>query len=337
MAGKHQHHVWQHIQRGFSVEEYNDNHIWIYTRDSAARKSVTRTYGQQKFFYGEQNSAADQNITDLESRLSGLITAARSSKDGAVLDTSLVAPLISLLEMRSAFIRAEMSRMSQRLLEELKKALSSKKSISALVKSYLQNHPNFLDDSIKKLGPNVVDQELIKLFVEIQMPSLIENASKSLAPNLNNAFSLLQKEMADIAKNSHIKALESDILNVDRTRLHSLMTYKIARFSKDCLVLPDTGIAFLTENGVRPLSQKSDRAEIVFIPISSNMMILGSDGPTIDRSIDTINRILASCSFESFISKHISEECKRNAKRIGVNAKLLSDSEIKKILNLSRI
>lgn len=73
MSGKKQHHIWQMIQRGFSWRERGDDHIWVYTKEAAPRQTVTRKYGQEKSFYGDENSIADINITNFENQTQELI------------------------------------------------------------------------------------------------------------------------------------------------------------------------------------------------------------------------------------------------------------------------
>jgi hypothetical protein len=125
MAGKHQHHIWQLLQRGFSQRSFGDDHIWVYEQNTSPRKTVTRLFGEEKFFYGKENSKADKNISDFENSVQGAIQDARAADNGTELDHEIFAAIISHLEMRSSFLRTSLSHIGERLIGALKKYLSS--------------------------------------------------------------------------------------------------------------------------------------------------------------------------------------------------------------------
>ena len=107
MAGKKHHHIWQYIQRGFATYEFNDHHIWVYRQAGEPERTVTRLHGKEKFFFGEENSLADTNLTNLEGQLVGFINDARIAASGQRLDPKVAVILVSSLEILSAFLRME--------------------------------------------------------------------------------------------------------------------------------------------------------------------------------------------------------------------------------------
>ena len=125
MAGKEQHHVWRMLQRGFGEKRGKDHHIWVYRKGTKPSRKGTRNFGVDRFFYGPEGSETDKSITNFENSVQSSIQDARKLDDGAELSASFVAPLIAHLEVRSNFLRSELSNLTERMQAALTDHLSS--------------------------------------------------------------------------------------------------------------------------------------------------------------------------------------------------------------------
>lgn len=337
MAGKDHHHVWRMLQRGFGEKRGSDYHVWIYTKNKMPKQSGTGNFGVEKYFYGPENSETDKKITDFENSVQGEILEARERPDGYELDAKWVAPLIAHLEVRSQFLRSELSNLMGRLTDSLNHHFSSTEKIRAVLKSYLKNHPDkletFLDKNLVPKDRRVQASHLIDLYIDMLPAEVIEE-------HINGEFSVVLSQLLQITgtiKDAHNEAILS--ITSDNPRIMALreFTFCVYRPIEGQLILPDTCCAFFGENKVAPFSQQKDDFQVVIIPISSNVAILGRKGRSEGLGITRINRILAGCAYDAFIANMDNKQYVSLTSRIGKHAKLISEKEIKNMLSLEKL
>lgn len=331
MSGRRQHHVWQMVQRGFSWRERGDDHIWVYKKATAPRQSVTRKYGQEKKFYGDENSLADENITDFENQAQELIHFARKLEHGAVLDARQCASYVAHLEMRSKFLRSEVSNVGERLFREIRKLFDSRKNAEKLIVQFLNNRPELIEKELLKNGVPAESLPFVMHVISSDFSHFISSLSEDFSNNFQSLLDSFSESLAGVAKSAHNKSLESSFFNIGRFTVHSQLMYHTIKSEDVSFILPDTCLAVIKADGCAPLSSKDDDIEAVFCPISSSVGIMGVKSKTFFRDVETLNKILASCSYESFIANCDCPKLRKIANRIGRNAQLLSDAEIRKI------
>lgn len=337
MAGKRQHHIWQMLQRGFSWPENGDNHIWVYSKGQPARRTVTRKHGQQSYFYGEVGSLADKNITDFENEIQGFVNEVRSMPDGAVIDSSKVAPLIAHLEMRSSFVRGEVARLGGAAVEFLDNHLKSDANILKFMTIYLRQNPEVFDGPLNDLN--------IPLSLQADFKDMIlKNCSEFLKPGLPvlsasfREFSeLILQRIPEISKEAHLKTLLADFSEVERVHLHSMAEFRVVEDNEGRFILPDTCLAFFMKKGCRPFIDKDSSPEGVIAPISANKSIVGSYSKHFSRDMRTMINALAGCSSETFISPLNNHFLHKVSGRIGRNAEIISQSDLSSVLKFDAL
>lgn len=335
MSGKRHHHIWKHIQNGFATKEFGDFHTWVYRKEGPAKRTVTRLHGYEKYFYGEEGSLADTNLTRVEGELNEFVTQIRKLSAGTFVDFRMAGLLTSSIEVRSAFIRSECSKLLERVIYELKAKFQSPKGVEQVVRSYLSRNPDEFSDAAIKAG---FSKEAAGAILEFGLPSIVKMIGEpklSGRPSVDALLSHALSSAAAISRAGHIKSLESEFINTPRIAGHQAMRFVIQKAVGADLVLPDSGVAFLLKDRVRPLSQKGDKIEQVLIPVSSETLLVGFARDYVERSPETIRSILVSCAFDSFIGKDNNQESARLVRKIGENALLLKDDEIAKIVRTS--
>ncbi len=145
MAGNRQHHVWQLLQRGFGEKRGKDHHIWVYKKGIAPQQTVTRLFGFEKHFYGEEGSLADEVITDFENRMQSEVQEFRKLPHGSKLDSSTVASLIGHLETRSLFLRRDSSIRLQKAVDGWVDSSKNVTKIRKAMIAYLEENPEEVD------------------------------------------------------------------------------------------------------------------------------------------------------------------------------------------------
>lgn len=332
MAGKNHHHVWQMLQRGFGTKRGKYHHIWMYDQSGEARQTSTNKFGSDDFFYGPEGSEADKNITAFENSAQELVHIARNAAPGYNLDSSDVAPLIAHLEMRSAFLRTEISNIGRVVFETLKDHFTSEKHVQDLLRAYLKNHPELLDDVLAEHKVPVDARQTTLTLVDLALPELIRRGGKEIVGLMNTELDPFIRSLSEVAKQAHIKSLRESFEQSPRVNLHSQLEYFTHEAEGD-FILPDTTLAFALSSGCAPFTQKKDQIEQVILPVSSKSAIIGLRKGAALRTGASINRMLASCSYQNFIAKQQLDCFSQLAHRIGRNAELVSKSEMKRIVS----
>lgn len=332
MAGKNQHHVWQALQRGFGLLEFKEHHVWVYRRGVPPERTTTRLNGFEKYFYGERNSPADTSITLFERQIQGSLQDWRKMPNGAPIHTKQAAALVAHLEMRSQFIRDEATKKIGETVDFVKHSFSSPTTLKDLLKAYLSNN--------EEMSKNGVSPEMQKLAIDALESGLLDTSFRSGGAGLDLLKSIPGGEsssLSDIIAKSHNSTLVVDFFNAQRTESHQKLRYSILRPTDGSLILPDTCLSFFLKGGCSPMSQKNDQIESVVVPIAADCAIIGSNGAMIAKSTKTLNRSLASCAFEWFISPEESDDLKSLARRIGRNARLITKSKMSEVLSVGAL
>ena len=332
MAGKRHHHVWQMLQRGFSWEENGGRHIYVYKKGETPKQTTTKKYGQEKKFYGEIGSLADEKITNFENDIQEFVIKVRSGHHTQQVDSYRAGQLVSHLEIRSQFLRSHSSQMAARLTTGMEKIFTHKDYVKEMMSNYFHNHPEMVDEYFDKEEVPAEYRKIALEYLITCLPQELEAASNDLINQMPVLFASLQGLLVQAIRDAHIESLERDFTEFERTHRHQELDFHVWRTS-DGLILPDTGLVVFKENGCAPITQKGDEVDAIFVPLSTQVALVGTKDGKFDRSVKTLRRSLASCAFESFIAPVKSDELTSLATRISKNANLISDSDIRRMLD----
>ena len=337
MAGKDQHHVWRMLQRGFGDRRGKDHHIFVYRKAEKPKQRGTGNFGVGKYFYGPEGSETDQKITDFENSIQGNILDTRSRPQGYELSADFAASLIAHLEVRSNFLRSEFSNLTERMFSALEDHFASTDKVKTMMKAYLRNHPEKLDQFLAKSLIPINRRKDAAQFFESYLDNLpLETAEQLFGGKLSELFQTLVL-IPDTIKNAHNTAILD--INNDNPRIRALkeFCYFVFRPPHGQLILPDTCCAFIGPEKVAPFTQRDDDIATVIVPISSQVAIVGRKGHQSSLELKTVNRLLAGCAYEAFIARINDPSLGSLTRRIGKYAKVVSDREIQEIFGFGRM
>lgn len=90
-------------------------------------------------------------------------------------------------------------------------------------------------------------------------------------------------------------------------------------------------ISFITGNKPKPFLDSNEELKTVLIPLTSDRLLVGEYDTHLERTNQTILRILASTSYKSFIARSDEPHFRKLTTRIGKNAIIWSSAEINAI------
>jgi hypothetical protein len=116
MAGKNQHYIPQFLQTGFSEatsvvgfaksakSKKRDSKVWVFEKHKSYPTSP-RNKGSERFFYGLEDSALDQTITDAEKSYSKIIRDLRTHSGDTLISCDGLPEMVSHMLVRTKNIR----------------------------------------------------------------------------------------------------------------------------------------------------------------------------------------------------------------------------------------
>lgn len=333
MSGRNQHHFWQVMQRGFGVERKQDfTTVFVYQKDKAPFPVGTRNFGAERdFFDFAPGSGADIAITRAENELQSLIRNFQCGEKPTDNLSASIADLISHLETRTKFFRQHLAETTSNLIGDLHKWLSSPKIFRKMIGKYASDNPERIDALLATEIEDPVIRAALAEFIIENISRLDHETIRAGSEDASKSLMTIAENILDIAKESHIKALLSNTPQNPRRNRYLDLNYRIRSNFDERLICPDTMVSFLTTGKPKPFLDMNDRLQAVWVPLTSNLMLIGEKNSSVECSNDTVLRILASTSYSSFIAKADILDLRKLSHRIGKNARIISNADIAKI------
>lgn len=333
MSGRKQHHFWQVIQRGFGEERKQGfTNVFAYFKGKNPIEVGTRNFGAERdFFCFSRDLEADTLITSLENSLQGLVKKLQAGYQVESDQFADISRLISHLENRTKFLREHLIDTSVVLLEELNRWFLKPTLFRKMMKRYARENRGEIEKLVDK---NTGDPRLSSVIVDFLIENfdqISESVRTEAATHATLEMRNLRDKTVDHVKRAHIKSFLEKQPNPIREERYRNLTYRIRSGFNGLLICPDTMTSFLTARKPKPFFDLDDELEAIFVPLTSDLLLIGEKDQKIERSNETIFRILASTSYSSFIAKSDTPELRALSSRIGSNAEILTSADISSI------
>jgi hypothetical protein len=331
MAGKNQHYIPQFLQRGFSrpaaqgfapMSMQGNKHAqtWIFEREQV-RIGHIRKEGSEKLFYGPENSYVDTTITDAERSYGKLVNNFRRYTQDTPIQEEHIPELLAHMIVRSKNIRQTISDLGGLVSSVLTTSLPDNESMTNFFINYFQTNPD-------KLGENLPADQRQFLRGKIQEdPGFIQDLIKDdeimggFIPQFLDIISLSLSEIDvnELARNAHIDTLSESIEPKIRVNIYTGLHWFLSVKKAGSYILGDgLVICQKTTGEYGSALLASDDFQHVFLPISSQHLIIGTKEPTsLDLDIESINHASARMSNEFFIASQKTEREVSYQKNLG--------------------
>lgn len=333
MSGRNQHHFWQVLQRGFGYERKQGyTTVFAYLKDRPPFPTTTRNIGAERDFFDlAPGSGADDQITKTEDKLQSLVKYLQNGGALTADHTISLSLLIAHLETRTKFLRQHFGETVSDLLGALNHRFKNPKQFQKLMKSYAAKNPDEIDAFLAQHVQDSVARAALTEFIIDNFDKLGADIVQSASNDAAVLMQIVAENTPEFAKQSHIKALLNTDEDGTRQNRYANLTYRIKSGFDGNLICPDTMVAFLTGATSKPFLDMGDKLEAVWVPLTSNLMLIGEPRTSSDRSPKSVLRLLAGTSHTTFIANADTPELRRLASRIGKNAEILSRADIKAI------
>ncbi|ENZ9765821.1 DUF4238 domain-containing protein [Escherichia coli] len=334
MAGNRQHFIPRFLQRGFSNEKKGKYFTNWYRKDCFKENMIVENIGLENKFYSHYgDSIVDRKITENETYSYSRIL--NSLVDGTYnLDNRKdLAEFIYHMEIRTKNLRENMIDSWAYFSEQLKNRLLDKETLI----DYFKRNPKLLKESLQNelnklpIPASLHGQYNSMFFDDIQLwlPSAAEKILSIVVPKFEQE---IISKIPEIVKKVQLDVLVSS--KDKKSNIYKNMHYRVLKTNQP-LILGDSIVIFEVsgERKFKPFYESNDDLKCIYIPLDSYSLLYATPNPEDKPNVDGINKAIAQCSFDFFISKFHSDECQIFRSEIGKNAFIVTTEYIDEILS----
>jgi hypothetical protein len=335
MAGVRQHVLPRLLLKGFaSRTASNEVFTFVYRKGKDAFETNIINVAVEKYFYGKDGElSADNGITDLEGRLSSLIDELRRQNDGVQIEDSRVIDLVAHICVRTKYLRDSFRESSEFLLETISSYLSNYNNVKAL----LLNNPKILDEAIDKSMNDYPIPPSLKKMLTIMMKNMVPVILDEKQSEIQLMFQFLTEMMKSMVpkalKQGHIKVLAHNPIPEPRAEDYKTLRWFIHK-PQNSVILGDNGVLFETSGSKRfkSINEKGDEIKNIFLPVSSTNLLVGTHYAFPLPFDFDLNKAIAKCSRDYFISSEQSLTIESLHSIIGLESELISKEELEQVV-----
>ncbi|MBD2207823.1 DUF4238 domain-containing protein [Calothrix sp. FACHB-1219] len=326
MSGKRHHILPRFLLKGFANKKQGEQVLtWVYHKGKKPYKNNIINVSVEKHFYGKEGEIdADTEITNVEYKYSVLIDELRNrTYSGKVVEveTNLIPDFIAHLSIRTKHLRDSINESTAFVLSEIENNLFEYTNFS--------NFKKHLLNKLKAEKPNTLLQLLLS-----EGSNFLDNRDLELKKLFLTYIDTVKGKVSEVIRETHIKTLSESPNPKIRADMYQGLRWFICS-SKIPLILGDTGCLFEI-NGSRRFKSfhdKLDKIKYVFLPITSNKILIGSHSELSEISFQIINEAIAKSSRKFFICSEYSEYYNSLLPLIGQESELIKKDELKAIVN----
>lgn len=279
------------------------------------------------------NVSADADMTPLETEFARLFDDLRKMKDRMEVSNSRTSELIAFLCMRTGQHRNSFRESSEFWLKELYAFVLNPNNLGTIV----LNNFELIKENFERASKYNPTFKLYKRMLQLEPSALVAflNNYRSITEMMLQTFVTKYKgEILERLWENHIEVLAKKPVPEMRTQEDHPLRWFVC-VSEHQLILGDFGVLFETTGAKRfkPIPENEDVIKNVFLPISSNQMLIGtslSSVPQVDFNL--INEAIARCCKEFFVSSVLSQEKNRLALSIGKDSWIVSREELEQLI-----
>lgn len=311
MAGNRQHFIPRFLQRGFSNEKNGKYFTNWYRKDCFKENMIVENIGLGNKFYSHYgDSIVDKKITENEtysySRILNSLVGGTYNLD----NRKDLAEFIYHMEIRTKNLRENMIDSWAYFGEQLKKILLDKQTLI----DYFQKNPKVIKESLQnelnKLPiPASLHGQYDSMFfdnIQLWLPNAAETILSILVPKFEQE---IISKIPEIVKKVQLDVLISSEGN--KSNIYKNMHYRVLK-TKQPLILGDSIVIFEVFGGrkFKPFYECNDDLKCIYVPLDSYSLLYATPNLEDKPNVDDINKAIAQCSFDFFISKFHSNESK---------------------------
>jgi F0F1-type ATP synthase delta subunit len=331
-----QHHLPQFLLKGFaSRSRKKEVFTWLFRKDGGIAEANVKGIAKARDFYGNpSDSDIEQRLSEMEGEFAHLVRRLRVGE--GLEDKYLLCQFVASTQVRTANLRTGVSEAMEMFTEEFGNALTAPENQARFAKHALDGvlkkiAEGELDHVLDLLPANQRDQVLASLLPKLkeQLGTFVEDTTKGM---IGFMPSLTEPEAFKISQN---KLLSTNLAPEPRVEHLMQLDWSVLVCEHKPLILGDVGVVAGSATGeLMNILRHDPELDSIYLPISSNRLLLGQRSGVQIASTDELNAASAELSREFFISAEKGIHANLHS-RIGARQALLPDDEVKDIVKSS--
>lgn len=334
MAGVNQHNIPQFLSKGFRLPDGADKKhakTWLYEKSVAPRAvSIRHEVAVEPNFYSEPSSdgsrTLDDDITEYENVAARRLNSLKNAPTDTKVNSETAAELVAHLTIRNAHLRRVFTLGFTKLVGQAVDLFCDEAALRTILgvdgKVVSQSVRDFIDEQLKATPALAVSGLPARVLYQIAQMTLKERFKTffaEAAPMMTAMFDLLDAQAPSSAREGHNKALSTNIAPDRRIDVLKPLLWKVLPPQGERFVLPDcVALAVDDESGLKPLiAADLDKITVVFMPLSSDRMLVGLRPPAAPPALSSFNEAAAAASHIFFIAAEVNDNLAQLSKRIG--------------------
>lgn len=333
MSGRKQHYIPQIVLRAFEAARTGTkSQVFVFRKGRPEYLTSTEGAAAERDFYSQPSSdgssSLDDAITEFEGvHLTPILREIRLSDSGMV-DPELAAVAVAHLAVRTAHLRDSMSMMTEDALAQIQAMMDDSNALrkfagldsfsedSELGKRIRSDLATLVPESTPEKGRKALER-LVVFRLRERSDFIIAQAEGPMRAGLE----MFQNTLRDLGPKAHAKALSQSLKPQSRVDELRKMTWQVVKANTEAqhFILPDCVVAARTASSdeLEPFAMlSSSEAAVVVMPLSSEMILIGSLGNA-NCSLGKVNSQLARSSLDFFVSSKRDEATCKLSVEIG--------------------
>jgi hypothetical protein len=315
MSGRKQHFIPQSLLKGFGRPGKGDKiQVIVYHHDHGIFAAATDGIAAEREFYSKlavegEGETLDDKITAYESSLADTLTSLRDLGDGDAADNQSAAEFVTHLVIRNDHLRKFMETAGTSMFGGFSEAMSNYDRAKTLIGLGGDEPSDFfaeqIDEAFEKYAPLIrslgMSKDQFREFAFAKGKADFGSLHAQILGPLQSVFSNAMAQIADTTADAHRRSLGDSIVPEPRVEKMKEYDWRVVHTAAP-LILPDcVAIAYGESEGAVPLMfAEAEEAEVIYVPLSSNRLLIGSKGP--HQSPSDLNEALASCAWDFFVA-----------------------------------
>ena len=339
-TGPNQHYLPRFLQKPFGIRPKRKE-IWVFARASAPEQKRLKEVGASDYFYAdpaaEGERTLDDEITDIETPVSRILSGMRSQPIGAAIDSTNAAEIVNHLVPRTAHVRVSMERGLRMMSHGVQTILNDDERLQSLMgldedapnEVFRQNLADKLDEieGLENLGLPI---ELIQRLAFFMAKENFTTLAADFLPMMRSAFATWLQASGGLVRESHNKALAQISSSKPRLKLFEELSWTIVAAPHQGAILPDCVALAIDRAGQATPAMFADWDDLaaIVLPVSPEKLLVGASTDFDVTSLPDFNEAAARCSHDFFLAPTTNEYLEQLHKCLGERSTQLVDEAV---------
>jgi len=324
------HYLPQVLLRGFASANSKGMKTYLFRSGAEPKLVSIKKIAQERSFHGRRDqSDLESRMSELESRYAPAIRAARLGECEKYIQE--LPRFVANISARTRNVREGFSNAVEVMLSAAPDGLSTGKHLKKIRNQARKTVTRNLREGFPALSPKLIRQK-VDLLLKREMDK--KDMSKFIKTGVQQVVS--QLDVPEMTSDAHNQALGKTFTDTERIELLKSFSWMVDVRAEPTWILGDVGCVakhFNSDGLCSVLMADKEELEAVCLPISGEALLIGrSPQSPYEPDAERVNQASAELSQDFFVASVVTNSERALKHLIGLRSRLMSDDELKRIM-----